>query len=190
MNFLARFAYSFRRNNNTRSWFFLATALLCLATTILVFGFGSETHTSMSETAQKYYNLEYKGQFATDAQIAGLWGAVKNFFGWSWSALRWVAYTFSFVYLLFSIIYWFVARRDEVGRAWERAERAVSERVSGSEELRQQPATQPTTQTTPQAAQSTISQSIVKSSFLKLFSMELLAEFISKIPELFRKRRA
>jgi len=135
MNSIARFCYNLWRNNNTRSWLFLITAILLLIATIVIFGFGSVNEPSSSETAQKYYNLIKHGQFITDSEFAGLWGSIKNFFDWWWSVLAWIAYTFSFAYLAFAIVYWFVARRDEVGRAWDSAHRRLHEKTEGGKDI-------------------------------------------------------
>ena len=179
-----RFIISFLTNNNTRLKTFWAATLIILVANLIIFGFGPTIESPVSETAQKYYNLYYKGQFATDAEIAGWLGSISRFFGWSWSWLRWSAWTFWFLLLGWSIIYTPIAFRDEVARGWHTAWRIILEKRTGIEEPKPKP-TPEKSETVPPTPGPGLTSKIFEQAriFTREFGAAVVADMLS------RKRR-
>ncbi|MFH0852716.1 MAG: hypothetical protein V1845_03925 [bacterium] len=130
------FVISFLTNNNTRLLVCWIAVVVILLANLIVFGLGApDSNSSMSETAQKYYNLEYKGKFGTDREIAGFTGSFSELVGWLWNVFRWIVWAFWLLLLIWSIIYVPIAFRDEAHAAWERTKRLITEKEGGEEEL-------------------------------------------------------
>ncbi len=67
---------------------------------------------NFSERQQRFYNTYFHGQYQTDREIAG-----GNFRIW----FRGVSWKFWFIELFLGLIYFPIAMREEVGRAWRHA---------------------------------------------------------------------
>ncbi|MBI4120411.1 MAG: hypothetical protein HY454_03000 [Parcubacteria group bacterium] len=104
------FGERFRANNNFQLMIFWAIVGAHLLLNLVFLGLGPEIDPGVSEVQQKYYNLYFHNQYATDNQIhwaQNAWTGIIDFLrSWSWK-LWWAE-------LVFSLIYTPVAFWDEV----------------------------------------------------------------------------
>ncbi|MBI4132152.1 MAG: hypothetical protein HY474_00800 [Candidatus Sungbacteria bacterium] len=126
--FLDWFFNRFRASNNFRLAVSWALTVVILVVNLVIFGFGPALVFGQSEEAQRNYNLFFRGQFATDAELASWGDGIASIWTWFWGWVRWLAWSGWFVLLLFSLVYTPVALRDEFGRAWRTVNRRLRER--------------------------------------------------------------
>ncbi len=150
----AVFKFAFRTNNNVRlAVLWLATGILFLFN-LFVFGVGPAAKSPIGETAQKYYNLYYHGELLTDVELNPIFSS----FGGLWEMIRSGAWWLWLLLFLGSVVYFPIALRDEVSRAWEVAWRKARERRGGEEKAHLPspsipPVAQPSQPATPSAEQ-------------------------------------
>ncbi|MBI4132530.1 MAG: hypothetical protein HY473_00315 [Candidatus Sungbacteria bacterium] len=122
-----RFVNRFRADNNFRLRVFWALGLAHLVFNLVVFGFGPAIEFPVSETVQRYRNLQFHGEFVTDRELQWLpW--VGELFAWTWGSLRWISWTLWVVMLIVNLVYIPIAFRDEMSRAWRFGVRSVREK--------------------------------------------------------------
>lgn len=119
------FFYKLRSDNNYQ---LLAAWIICGAWFLfnLVFlGIGPEPDSGLSEIRQRYYNLYFHDQYATDQEIRS-W--ISN--GWIWlvDAARTWSWKLWWAWLTASLVYVSIAFSDEIGRAVRTASRMIRER--------------------------------------------------------------
>ncbi len=166
------FVYRLRTNNNVRCATLWALVVALLVINLLVFGFGHTSAPSpLPETIQKYNNLEFRGVFATDAELLSwhqrLSAGVSGAFGWWSEWLRFFAWASWFFLLVTSVIYTPVAFRDEFQRAKETIEALREERGGAPDESQTTPAATP-----PAGDQMT---------FKRFLKWDLAVEFLTEI---------
>lgn len=166
------FVYRFRTSNNVRCATLWVLVVALLIINLLVFGFGwASAPSPLPETIQRYNNLEFRGAFATDAELLSWYqrfsGGISGAFGWWWEWLRFFAWTGWFLLLVTSVIYTPLAFRDELERAKETIEALREERGGAPSESQTAPAA-----TSPTGDQMTLGR------FLKL---DLFIEFLTEI---------
>ncbi|MBI4385658.1 hypothetical protein HY573_02410 [Candidatus Parcubacteria bacterium] len=126
----ARWAFAFLTNNNVQWFTFLGIAVIWLLLNLFAVGAGDPFPPSpISEDAQRYYNIYFRGAYASNTEL----DRIGTFLGntrrtiWSWSWRGW------WLWLVFCFSYMFVAFRDEAGMAWDSAWRRHRERRGGEE---------------------------------------------------------
>lgn len=172
-----RFIVAFRTNNNVRLAVLWGITGFLLVFNLFVFGVGPVSKLTVGETAQRYNNLYYFGQFVTDAELHPLSSFLESFFGGIWDSFRSVAWWLWFGLLLLSIVYTPIAFRDEVARAWEIAWRKARERRGGEETANLPPLGNPPS--TPASPQSTQQPTERPLGFRRYLIWEVITDFAS-----------
>ena len=122
MRTIYRLVRKLKKSNNFRLAVFWLIGLAHLIFNLAVFGFGPAVEFPAPETIQRYNNLEFRGRFATDRELGTIAPSDR------WGGFRRVSWGIWGVMFIGNLIYIPVAFRDEVGRAFRAAARAVRER--------------------------------------------------------------
>ncbi len=160
--FISRFIAS----NNFRLAVLWITILIHLLFNIFVFGMvETKQFSNFSETRQQLYNHSFHKKFATNRELYP--------FNYCLHGLRTTSWEIWFILLAAGIIYFPIALREEVGRAWA----VARERTSAWKDM-PDPVTGPTGQTAPVSKRkSSLTQGFV---FVREFIASIVAELLGE----------
>lgn len=126
-----RFAFKFGSNNNTRS----NTGMLLVVAAVILYWYFCSGGQSSGNMSLTYRNRHVWGAQELCNRCSNSWSFIST--PWC-SVTRWIS-TWG---LLIAIGYWFIARRDEVGRIWEGTVERVLIDQGGTQDLPDQPTNQ------------------------------------------------
>lgn len=182
-----RFTYAFTANNNVRLLTLWAVTFVWFIAHALLFGIalGPEHKSGLSEVAQRFNNYHLHRQWVTTAELAGAFAGFGESVG---EIARWISGKVLFALIIASLIYFPIAMRDEVQRAWQIALRRFRERRGGLTDLPNQPAPAPApagggAAPTPAAPKALTWKEYVSFELLSDFVQELIAHTV------FQRRR-
>ncbi|MBI4118734.1 MAG: hypothetical protein HY452_00540 [Parcubacteria group bacterium] len=162
----------FRANNNFQLMIFWMIVGAHLLFNLAFLGLGPETDSGVSAVQQKYYNLYFHGQYATNNQIhwaQNAWTGIIDFLrSWSWK--------FWWAELVFSLIYIPVAFWDEVKAGAKAGWRKIQE---GRLEQDLPDAAQPTPAATPSISTATRGEG--RRSEVWIFVREFFSALVAEI---------